>query len=190
MPKRLGTNMLASQGKKSRYSSTNVTSRNLRAMLPRVVIPETHYVDFTDQNVLTETVCTASLNVISIGNQKSQRIGDKLTITGIDLTLRYKDACRLSILIPKDPTVVPTALDPTTRYSHNDFTIIHEKVLSPSVNGENALYHFKKKMNLPRQYQSNNNSVVRTGSLYVMVNSVLPGATGDLKLVTRLYWVG
>lgn len=192
MPKRLGTSMLANQRKKSRYR--NVTTQNLRSLIPRGMVPETHYRDYfgvSNSTPSADTFMICNVSSVPLGVGVGQRTGDRIFMKTLDITMQTRYSGRLSVLIPKDPTVLPTALDFTARYDHGDFTILHDAVVNcndSSSDVQVTLRRLKIPLNMERVFRSNTDVVSKNNIIVVFNSATAQLTTGRIQ--TRLYFTG
>lgn len=188
MPKRVGTNMLAAQRKKSRYSATNVTSRNLRAMLPRSLIPETKWKDYAASSGVATAFLSLPTSNIAQGDDYNERIGKKVTLKSLDCSVYCAaQAFRVTVLIPKNPTFNPTGLGGlsgfTGRYSHNDFWIIADHLVSADQSMKRLIVPLKDRV---RHYGSSTSSTdVDMNNVIVAVNVA---NSANVVMGARLYY--
>jgi hypothetical protein len=101
--------------------------------LPRSIIPETKFHD-TQITTVSSNFMTASI-VPPQGQDGDQFIGSQLRCKSLDFswwaTTSTQDvSVRISVLIPKDPSVTPVFLPAQSRYDHHDFTIVHDVLFS------------------------------------------------------------
>jgi hypothetical protein len=130
VPKR---SMQFALGPSKRRRVTKSTMRVPLSALPRSVIPETKFHDTTIVTVASNFM-TASI-VPPQGQDGDQFIGSQLRCKSLDFswwtnTATPDASVRISVLIPKDPSITPVFLPAQSRYDHHDFTVVHDVFFS------------------------------------------------------------
>lgn len=158
------------------------------AQLPAAARPETKFKDFsastTSGQFLTDTI------QLTQGDDGDDFNGSQVHLRALDMSMCvdgtstgvFPDQVRVSILIPKDPTIAPTALTPTLRYGHREFTILYDEYFTPQ---EKNGTRIKLNLGMIQRYNVFGTAVTQN-QLYVAVNTL--GTTQGIRVGTRLYY--
>lgn len=157
------------------------------AQLPPSVRPE---VKFSDR----ATALTNSFSPIEArpdeyttqqGDDGDQMTGSEVFLKSIDYTLSLPSTgwstCRVSVIIPRDPSISPTVLTPHFRYSHREFIVLHDEVFS--INEKNHC-RIKRKLDLKQKW-SVTGTTITEGNVYVVSNI---DTTLQQKAMLRTYY--
>lgn len=150
-----------------------------KSQLPRGMVPETKFKDLT--GTMSSALNRTQIRMFN-GNDGDDFNGAQCTIIGLDITcLLGASDSRLTIVVPKDPSIVPSGTPPQNRYDHREYTILFDEVISSQ---DRTIYRKKMKLNLPQRY-SNTGAAVLHNNLYVLLNSETVSTT---TVVTRVYF--
>lgn len=160
------------------------TSKVPMSAIPRQLVPETKYQNLTG-NQLTTSFVTSSM-VVSQGNGRAERVGNKVFMKGLDISFAFGAGttpanARLSVLVPKDPSIAPAALNPLLRYSQDDFHILFDELYS-SVDSRSG--RVKLPLNRLQTYNGALSSNILSNNVYVVVNS----PTSEPEFSVRYYF--
>lgn len=139
------------------------------SQLPASVKPE---IKFNEPNTSGATSSSAIYYV-----RPTAQGDDGDDFTGSDCFLKSLDfgvlmsttgwhACRVSVLVPKDPTTLPTYLNPLRRYNHHDFTVLYDEYFTET---EKNGTRIKKTLDLKQKY-NNFGTALLQNNVIVMVN--------------------
>jgi len=140
------------------------------AQLPASVKPEVKFSDRT----LTSSATFQSSILIRPDAFSTPQGDDGDTMTGSDCFLRSLDYsialpatgwnyARVSVLIPRDPTVSATSLAPQSKYGHREFVVLYDELFS--INEKNhcrikKVLNLKQKWNISGSVLTENNVIV------------------------------
>lgn len=155
--------------------------------LPAAARPETKYADFL---LAPTTASSAILNLRMFqGDDGDDFIGSQVHLKSLDMSVGLDNGaatdqnyCRVSILIPKDPTVVPVALGPTQRYDHRSFTILYDEFFTTQ---EKNGTRIKLNLGMIQRYNVLGTNVTQN-NLYFAVNTF--STVGTIDCAARLYY--
>lgn len=105
--------------------------------IPRSLLPETkNYIGSLSNNT-TSSAYSSIPGDMSQGDDGSQFIGQKFRMTRLRVhydfsQLPFSEACRVSVLIPKDPTTTPTGLNAVSQWDTSVYTVLHDMLLPDS----------------------------------------------------------
>ena len=162
-----------------------MVKRSATTMVKRrkYAIPELMFHDTNGNTTFT----FASLQLSpSQGVDGNQFVGSSLNLKGVDISVYNSlsaggNAMRVTLLAPKDPSVVPTALNTENRYSERDFTVYYDEfVPSTASNG----VRFKRNLTGKMKYNSLGTTVLEN-NLYLVVNT---NTTTNIRSSCRLYY--
>lgn len=140
------------------------------AQLPAAARPETKFKDFSGTAAANDQLI---MNLILLqGDDGDDFVGSQVHLRALDFSVRTTqatnlNACRVSILIPKDPTVAPTGLRPTLRYGHREFTILYDEFFTE--NEKNGT-RIKLDLGMVQRYNALGTAVTQN-NLYIAVNT-------------------
>ena len=157
------------------------TMKIKKSQLPRSMIPETKFKDLTTSG--STPFLSNNLRVFQ-GDDGDDFVGSKVCLTGYDVSIAVSSSTaiyRVSVLVPKDPSISPTSLAPTIRYGHREFTIIEDHFGSCV---DTPIIRLKKKLNMIQTYTVGG-TLVTHNNLYVVIN-VSPSTVVDMT--SRLYF--
>ena len=159
------------------------------AQLPPSVRPE---VKFSDR----QASGSASFFAISLrpdfsstyqGDDGDQMVGSECYLKAVDYTLSLPTSgwtlCRVSIIIPRDPSISATALAPAQRYGHREFVVLHDEVFSVNEKNHCRIKNFPLKM---KQKWSVSGAVINEGNAIVVAN--LDTSTAGVVSYARTYF--
>ena len=157
------------------------------SQLPPSVKPE---IKFSDRQVLdTSTVNELQVRPdglsVAQGDDGDQMTGSDCFLKGVDYTLRLPSTgwniCRVSVIVARDPSITPAALNPALRYGHREFQVLHDEVFS--INERNHC-HIKKKLDMKQKWNLTG-TVITENNVYIMAN--LDSSVSHLS-IARLYF--
>lgn len=161
--------------------------RSRRTKMPKLVIPKSLMPEtkFTDR---TSTVASSFFNAFTVlplqGDDGDDFIGSKINLRSLDVTsfVSTPTNVRVSVLIPKDPSVAPTSIGPNLKYSQHDFHILYDEFFTaPDKSGT----RFKISLNGKTAEWNTLGSTVLKNNIYVVTNS---SVSNTIISSSRLYY--
>lgn len=174
--------------RKRQYKHSSSSRKRARVVslqsLPRSVRPEIKRRDITAATLTTFN--TLQCRPFAQGDDNDDFIGSKVFLKSIDYSIdvdpAYGGSNRTTVLIPKDPTVAPTALAPNLRYNEDDFWILYDHMWSGK---DTSSFRFKLPLNRLQTYNSIGSTVL-SNLVYVVNNQ---SGTGLQTIATcRVYY--
>ena len=123
------------------------------------------------------------------GDAGNQFVGSALNLKSIDVSVYCGtagtpgDAIRVTLLIPRDPSVVPTHLDPYRKYSERDYIILHDELI-PRVASNGCRF----KRNLTGKMKFNSTGTVTLENNLMVAINLEAAASGNMFGGVRLYY--
>jgi len=142
------------------------------AQLPPSVRPEVKFSDRTDavSNAFLSIQSRPDSSVTYQGDDGDQMVGSEVYLKALDFTLDLPSTgwatCRVSVIVPRDPSITPTALGPNLRYSHHEFIVLHDEVFS--INEKNHA-RIKRTLNMKQKWNITGTTITE-GNVYVVSN--------------------
>lgn len=142
------------------------------AQLPSSVRPE---VKFSDRSISVSSgfFSTIQCRPDSFGAQGDdgdQMIGSEVFLRSFDYSLALPSTgwstCRVSVLIPRDPSITPTSLARESKYSHREYIVLHDEFFS--LNERNHC-RIKKALNMKQKWNLTGTTITE-GNVQIVVN--------------------
>jgi len=160
------------------------------SQLPASVKPEVKFSDRDVFGVGSSTFGQIQARPDSIastqGDDGDQMTGSACFLKGIDYSLTLPstgwNTCRVSVLIPRDPSITPTGLKPNTRYGHREFIVLHDELFSIS---DRNHCRIKRTLNLKQKWNLSG-STITENNVTVIYN--LDSALSGVNHVLRTYF--
>jgi len=137
--------------------------------LPSAIKPE---VKFSDREIVLPLL-SSPLNVrpdagnAAQGNDGDQMNGSDVFLRSVDYSLLLPPtgwaAARVSILIPRDPSINPSWIRPDKKYSHREFVVLHDEFFSITEKNHcrvKRVLNMKQKWNITGTTITENNVIV------------------------------
>lgn len=166
---------------KRRKLMSKITLRSL----PKSILPETKYIDF---QVFQDNTGFSSVSAIVInqGAGRAQRTGNKVFIKSLDISFASNPSAlanyRITVLIPKDPSIAPVQLPPDSKYNQDDFWVLRDTLKSTQ---ESTTHRMIVPINSTQTYGST--GLPLANRLYVVACSTNTAISGAV-LTTRMYY--
>jgi len=158
------------------------------AQLPASVRPE---VKFSDRQASGTTNSFAislrpDASLTQQGDDGDQMIGSECYLKSVDYTLALPSTgwnqCRVSVIMPRDPSISASSLTPSMRYSHREFIVLYDEVFS--VNERNHC-RIKQKLGMKQKW-SITGTTITEGNVIVVAN--LDAVVGSVTSYARTYY--
>lgn len=143
------------------------------SQLPASVKPE---VKFSDRRALQSTAVASAGSIFlrpddittTQGDDGDQMTGSDVFLRAVDYSLQLPTSgwniCRVSILIPRDPSITAAPLLPVFRYSHREFVVLHDEVFSSN---EKNHCRIKKTLNLKQKWNLTGTTITENNVLVI-----------------------
>jgi len=185
MAKRYATSVRPWHAPKRRKTSQR--QRVTLAQLPISVRPE---VKFSDREIFaTGSNQTLSLRPDAVftyqGDDGDQMVGSECFLKAVDFSLELPTtgwgSCRVSVIVPRDPTVAAGALAPRFRYGHREFAVLYDELFSIT---ERNHCRIKQKLSMKQKWNSTGTTITE-GNALILINV---DASVSIKAVARTYY--
>jgi len=142
------------------------------AQLPASVRPEVKFSDRNQAGTGTFNTLQARPDTFTTtqGDDGDQMTGSECYLKALDYTIELPSTgwniARVTVLMPRDPTIAPTGRTPTFRYSHREFVVLYDEVFS--INEKNHC-RIKQKLNMKQKW-SVSGTTITEGNVQVVCN--------------------
>jgi len=139
------------------------------AQLPASVKPEVKFSDrtLTTTNFVSQTLVRPDAFSTPQGDDGDGMIGSDVYLRSVDYAIALPttgwNTARVSILIPRDPSISPSLLAPQSKYPHREFIVLYDEFFS--INEKNhcrikKVLNLKQKWNIAGSVLNENNVIV------------------------------
>jgi len=145
------------------------------AQLPASVKPEVKFSDRTSTVSANwsfiQAVPDATFAAVPQGDDGDQMTGSDCFLRSVDYSLDLPTTgwgtCRVSVLVPRDPSISPVQLAPTLKYGHREFIVLYDELFS--INEKNHC-RIKRKLDLKQKWNLDG-TVITDNNVYVLANT-------------------
>jgi len=140
------------------------------SQLPASVKPEVKFSDASGTVTgFTNSVLVRPDIVSSQGNDGDQMIGSDVFLRSLDYSCVLPSTgwatARVSILIPRDPSISPTFLAPQNKYPHREFVVLHDELFSIT---ERNHCRIKRKLDLKQKWNLTGSTITENNVIVVL----------------------
>ena len=159
------------------------------AQLPASVRPEVRYSDrtFNSFGTFISLQARPDASATPQGDDGDQMTGSECYLkaidVGIDLPSTGWNTARVSVIMPRDPSISPTNLDATLRYGHREYVVLYDELFSIT---EKNHCRIKQKLNMKQKW-SVTGSTITEGNVLVVCN-INAASSVNYKSAIRTYY--